>query len=167
MERRVPLLSDREKDIKNLENTHPDIAKQQWVCAKNEWRHSLNGRIDGKWFRISNLGDKIQWLYGSNTKIGQEMADTLLNTIRENLVGWNEYRKENTIDLLAKDPKLKEKAFYDQDMKKIVFDHVNGPRMPLLYVMSHKKTTKAPYNTMKDSTWSHIAHTYFEPKPLY
>jgi hypothetical protein len=87
------VVSDREKDIKNLENTHPDIAKQQWVLSKNEWRHSLNGRIDGGWFRISNLGDKIQRLYGANTKIGREMADTLLNTIRENLMDRNEHRK--------------------------------------------------------------------------
>ncbi len=126
-------LTPYEQDMKELQKKYPGIAKQRRDVYRKMWAYDLNSSIKNEDQWIGNIEAGLQELDESNTEIGQDMKETVLDTLRNNLIGANQNRKARTIALLAKNPVLKQMVKLDgPEMKTMLTD----PRNKLVYAFA-------------------------------
>jgi hypothetical protein len=99
--------------MQNLEKKYPDIAHQRRGVYKKKWAHDLNSGIKKGEAWIANIGDVILLLAKSNTQTGRELKETVLDTLRNNLLGADQDLIEKTNTLLQQNPVL------EQEMRRI------------------------------------------------
>jgi hypothetical protein len=107
------------QEMTHLETKYPDIAKQRWNLYRKLGAITLNELIKHDKFNdtMFTIRNGIHRLDQSNTETGREMKETILDTIRNNLIGEDKNLKEKTKTLLAK----------DEPLTQMVLDQ-NGPR---------------------------------------
>ena len=134
--------------MQNLKKKYSDIAHQRRDLYKKRWVHHLNSGIKNEERgRMGNIGAELQELAKSNTQIGQDMKETVLNTIRDNLLGEGKDLKEKTEALLKQDPVL------EQEIKKL---ESQIGRMTLAKINKHRGETKGSLKNVNKNVFQEV-----------
>ena len=104
-----------DQDRHFLATKYPDIAEQRRDLDRKLWAHELNSSIKNEDRWIGKIGAGIPQLDESNTQMGRDMKETVLNTICDNLMGEDQDLKEKTKTLLQQAPALNQMVFYSPE----------------------------------------------------